>query len=556
MKKILIMMLGIMVVSAYAEQALDEQSNQEVILSPQNAEISTIVEKMNQAKASGNHALFTNLLSEYKRLNPPAKTENGPQGQVMAPEPVIGTSGTSIRWADDVTVDSAWNYQAFSMDTRDDGFIFLAAARESLSATEYRIPIWYSSDGVNWAFYYNIFWIDHDCRNPSVKIVEQATATYLVVVFDGIETASPYEEDVWVLVHEFTTTDWIYYPVSNFSGIDEKNPSLDADDIQYPTIAYLYCAFESADSIAAIGSMDFGQTWVDRQIIGSGDPTWDYYDPVVAYGHYSPADSFTIGVAWVIGWDSNNSIRFRRSHSYGTPGTWLDIDYFIPPTDHRDWRPALKMTHGTMPSGTIIFARRDTVGTDVEDLCNYFTYDGGRHWTCDTLYYGGEYALLTTLAVDDPANDYHAFFKGDYDDIRYKEAHYDGFDYNGWTMSMPISDGGNISSGTYPASATLNDEPCVCWKDITNSTWYKIKFDALWLTGIEERPGQISAGFVSLAPNPSNGIAKLSYVVKNEGNVKISVFDAVGRLVDNLLNETKPAGEYTVNMNNQNLAAG
>ncbi|MEE8597749.1 MAG: T9SS type A sorting domain-containing protein, partial [bacterium] len=41
-----------------------------------------------------------------------------------------------------------------------------------------------------------------------------------------------------------------------------------------------------------------------------------------------------------------------------------------------------------------------------------------------------------------------------------------------------------------------------------------------------------------------------------EGNVNISVFDAAGRSVSTLVNETKPAGEYTFTLNNQNLAAG
>jgi len=77
-----------------------------------------------------------------------------------------------------------------------------------------------------------------------------------------------------------------------------------------------------------------------------------------------------------------------------------------------------------------------------------------------------------------------------------------------------------------------------------------------WEPGIEEASQDVTARFITLAPNPSNGIAKLSYIVKTEGNVKISMFDAAGRLVNALVNETKPAGEYTVNMNNQNLAAG
>ena len=80
--------------------------------------------------------------------------------------------------------------------------------------------------------------------------------------------------------------------------------------------------------------------------------------------------------------------------------------------------------------------------------------------------------------------------------------------------------------------------------------------DAYDFTGIAEDVGKPSGSLFSLAPNPSNGIAKLSYVVKTEGNVNISVFDAAGRSVSTLVNETKPAGDYTFTLKNQNLAAG
>ena len=80
--------------------------------------------------------------------------------------------------------------------------------------------------------------------------------------------------------------------------------------------------------------------------------------------------------------------------------------------------------------------------------------------------------------------------------------------------------------------------------------------EAYNFTGIAEDLNKPFGSLFSLAPNPSKGIAKLSYVVKTEGNVNISVFDAAGRSVSTLVNETRPAGEYTFTLNNPNLAAG
>ena len=60
---------------------------------------------------------------------------------------------------------------------------------------------------------------------------------------------------------------------------------------------------------------------------------------------------------------------------------------------------------------------------------------------------------------------------------------------------------------------------------------------------------------IKLAPNPSNGRAILSYQVGKEGNVNISVYDASGREVLNLLNEVKGVGSYELNID-ENLTSG
>lgn len=62
--------------------------------------------------------------------------------------------------------------------------------------------------------------------------------------------------------------------------------------------------------------------------------------------------------------------------------------------------------------------------------------------------------------------------------------------------------------------------------------------------------------FISLAPNPSRGFAKLSYSVRREGKVKIYLYDASGSLISRLFEENKSPGEYSININKKNLAAG
>ncbi len=551
MKRIFIVVILLIGLLAYSGEALDELLDQSVIISPQSPEISSIIERIDEAKNNGDVVLFRQLLSEYKELNPPLEVKDGPQVEY------IGIEHKSRWTADDIEVDSAYGYQEFSMDTRNDSRIYLAASRQLTSADDYRIPVWYSDDGITWTYYCNLFWVDHHLYNPSLKIVETPDTDYIFVAFEAYDRSSPYDYDVLVYRRNLVSEASIYYYAAYNSSIDEMDPSLDADDVVYPSLPYLHLAFESGDSVAYIRSLDLGATWVDRAIIGAGAVNWDYYDPSLAYGPSTPfADSMNLGVAWTYYQVSPyvRRIRFKRNRDKGLPTAWLSTEYFSAPDHNFDDRPSLKMTHGVMNSAIIVFARRDTTGTDQEDLCNFFTYDAARTCDEDILYWGGDYEVLTTLAVDDAPNDFHVFFKGDNDDIRYKEAHYDDFSYSGWTGSMPISAAGDISDVSSPASAVLDTQPCVCWK--TYAPGWKLMFDALWLqTGVEEEP-DIPTDPIALAPNPSNGIATLSYSVEKEGNVRISLHDVTGRLIKSLLNENKRAGIYSLHVNNKDLPSG
>ena len=54
---------------------------------------------------------------------------------------------------------------------------------------------------------------------------------------------------------------------------------------------------------------------------------------------------------------------------------------------------------------------------------------------------------------------------------------------------------------------------------------------------------------IKVYPNPVNNFARFDYSVENRGFVSIEIFDIVGKKVTSLVNEEKPAGEYTVNWN-------
>jgi len=75
-------------------------------------------------------------------------------------------------------------------------------------------------------------------------------------------------------------------------------------------------------------------------------------------------------------------------------------------------------------------------------------------------------------------------------------------------------------------------------------------------TSIEESATPSATKLFQNYPNPFNPSTEISYSLKNEGQVTLSVFNTKGELVSNLVNEMRKAGNHSVNFNAEKLTSG
>jgi uncharacterized protein YxjI len=90
------------------------------------------------------------------------------------------------------------------------------------------------------------------------------------------------------------------------------------------------------------------------------------------------------------------------------------------------------------------------------------------------------------------------------------------------------------------------------------STWGTAYLGSAIVTGVEESPIQVPYRF-ELAqnyPNPFNPSTKIHYTLKNSGNVRLSVYDLLGREVAVLVNGARAAGSHEVTFSRPGLGSG
>ena len=63
-------------------------------------------------------------------------------------------------------------------------------------------------------------------------------------------------------------------------------------------------------------------------------------------------------------------------------------------------------------------------------------------------------------------------------------------------------------------------------------------------------------GKINIYPNPANNEATLSFSLTEQSDVQVMIVDALGRVMNNVANESMEAGAHTIQVNTSMLASG
>ena len=133
---------------------------------------------------------------------------------------------------------------------------------------------------------------------------------------------------------------------------------------------------------------------------------------------------------------------------------------------------------------------------------------------------------------------------------------------NARTVTMPTGTGffvGGYTSGT-GLSGKMDEFRLIrrAYTPAEVTASWNSDFGGCGLVGITQNNNQTPENF-SLSqnyPNPFNPVTNIKFSIPTNGNVKLVVFDVLGREVTTLVNEVKNAGNYVVDFDASNLSSG
>ncbi|MFI5144278.1 MAG: T9SS type A sorting domain-containing protein [Ignavibacteria bacterium] len=354
------------------------------------------------------------------------------------------------------------------------------------------------------------------------------------------------------------------------------NPRITTDNTNYTSATYMYlgCSFDSTYSsnlhvnrqkyahiinpFVASPTIDYSQPgnvnnggfyWNS-----SGVPAGTYLWTDIAYTHNASSVNRVYTVYNVPG-SSNYNIYVAYSDDYGATSAGSSIA-----NTNVDYGARLAFNGGTNTTGMIALVRQFS-GTDWDSY--YFnTTDGGATWPTSGYIDGSSNRARTVdiIAVRSANNLYRVGY--DQDSASGNFAFYVGGNGSGWNSPsrLAISPTGSDSTFTKVIAGYRNGggDDCFALYSMGSGTGTYSSRLCQSTVGVGNNNQQVPNVY-SLSqnfPNPFNPATEIKFSIPGQSFVKLVVYDINGNEVATLVNNEKPAGNYSVKFDATNFASG
>ena len=469
-------------------------------------------------------------------------------------------------WGTDVRIAPQNGVNDVKIASLSNGHLYTIAVWDS-SGNDHLLIHRSTNNGATWNVYHNYdFGSNYEIYYPNIKIIQDTIVISYVLHYNPANT-----ERTWFIVClPGSAFNSIYYgsPTGGFNPVDYYDLDFTTDSPVWPGSEYLYATW------CTINQTGTDTTWV--MFARSNElnvSNWEIPPTIIYNSAGSNIYFFNSKIAY--GSASDRMWLISALHPYGYPSIydetiwgWYSDDYgsswnttpvsITPYNNHRDEYECVIAGAHNNTNWVILYTQRDTTtGTNKDILITYST-DDGANWTTANWVVPYE-EFLPNIWVDDQSHGFFATLRQNTSSAELTKYKFGAInDPTYWTGSITINDNTSDLSDVYGPSITRNmatGDAAIVWTAYFSGI-YSIWYDAGG-TGIAE--GDLNprpTTTLNISPNPSNGRVKISYGINKSGTIKISLYDATGRLIQNLTSETKSAGSYTLNLNNQELPNG
>jgi hypothetical protein len=534
--------------------------------------------ELRQARLNGNTARFQLLSSQLsawwrENSNQPFGPEEhgynpdpGPQWDIESERP---HNGNSPDWGTDVRMDPRDDIYDISITATSTGELYGICKWMDGSDT-YGVIVRSTDNGLTWTpTWDNSFGSAYTIYDVGIYSANDTLVTWYVLEEVG---AGNYRTWVRVVEANAATTP-IYWgsPTGGFNPVEYTDLHCCSDAPVWGTSEYVYATWaetygagpDSTRVMSAVSWENDVSAWETgpTRLRASNGANIYYTGTRTAFGSSSD-------MMWIVAWLHPNLypttfdrlVRGWYSDDYGS--TWNTTPVDITPSNNgRDEFDCVIAGSHTNANWVILATQVDTGSGGDRDCNNWYSTDDGTTWTWDGWVSNSLENFLGDIWVDDNSTAFYGALRQNTSTeelVKIKVG--DITDPTSWTGSLTVNDVTTELSDVYGPSISYNpgnSDAIMAWNDYVGID-YSIWFDSeSWATGIAERPGrEVSSLSINLAPNPAKSSARLSYTVQTQGRVQVSLYDATGRLLDNLVDEILAAGTYSTTIESENIAAG